>query len=295
MNTSMKDLAAILTASEIAPADLRDISELVETYGIDSLWSEELRGSQHTNLLTYLRSHMDPKRIDFWVGKLERLSVQHRQVRMITVTDIMYPANLKEAYDRPPFIYVDGTVVDTDQQALAIVGSRKAEDSVFKIAYEIAHAAAEASITVVSGLARGVDGTAHRAALDANGRTIAVLGAGIDVKVYPPEHEELARRIAASGALISHFRPGSPYTKSTFVARNAVISGLCGASLLVDAGERSGTRTEAESALKQGRNVLLWAPTMSHFRWARVFAEQTGVQMVDTIDDVLSTASKGTL
>lgn len=282
-----KQVAAILAATEVAPADLRDISELLETYGIESLYEELPPEGPSSRLLRYIRSRVDPMRIDYWMTELEDVCSSRPHLKVILVTDEDYPHNLQKAYDKPPIIWVEGVLTVTDHRSIAIVGSRTSDDASLKFAYEAAHEVAAAGITVVSGLARGIDGAAHRGALDGGGRTLAVLGAGIDVEIYPPEHEELAREITNSGALISHFRPGSPPTRSSFVARNAVISGLSGVSLIVEGGERSGTRTEAESALRQGRTVLLWAPAMANVRWARQFVGQPGVRMATVVQEVI--------
>ena len=288
MTTPARQVGAILAATEVAPADLRDVSELLEQCGIASLYEELSPEHRPSSLLRYVRNRMDSMRIDYWVTEIEEILSRRPLLQAIPVTDKDYPCNLKDAYDKPPLIWVEGTLAVADNRSLAIVGSRASADSSLAFAYETAREAASDGITVVSGLARGIDGAAHRGAVDGGGRTFAVLGAGIDMEIYPPEHQDLARTVTNSGGLISHFRPGSPPTKSSFVARNAVISGLSRASLIVEGGERSGTRTEAESALRQGRTVLLWAPVMANIRWARQFAAQPGVQMVTVVEEVIA-------
>jgi DNA processing protein len=284
---SDKDLAALIAATEVAPAEARDLSALVESHGLSSLVNPVAEDQNASELLRFIRERLDEARVEYWLAELRRIRLRHPRLSVLPVTDSGYPQNLRECYDRPPLLFVDGSLHPNDTRALAVVGSRVAHRSGLSFAAEVARASAQAGLTIVSGLARGIDGEAHRAALEAGGRTMAVLGSGIDSPIYPPEHSDLADEIRRSGALISTFRPAAPPTSSSFVARNAVISGLSLVSLLVEASERSGTRTEAESAVRQGRQVLLWAPALAGARWAQLFSRQPGVRMVSTIREIL--------
>ncbi|MDX2160667.1 MAG: DNA-processing protein DprA [bacterium] len=171
-----------------------------------------------------------------------------------------YPLMLQHIADPPPLLYMRGQFTTADTKALAIVGTRKATRYGLDAAYRLAHELAAQGVTIVSGLAQGIDAAAHQGALDAGGRTIAVLGNGIDA-VYPREHHALAARIAGqgtvqAGAIISEFPIGSRPEARHFPRRNRVISGLSLGVLIVEAPEKSGALITATTALDQGRDVF---------------------------------------
>jgi DNA processing protein len=176
-------------------------------------------------------------------------------LRVLVWDDPDYPPRLKELPLPPPVLYVRGGLAATDGLAVAVVGTRKATAYGRETARVFASALAVRGITVVSGMARGVDAEAHQAALEAGGRTLAVLGCGADV-VYPPEHGRLARRIAESGALLSDYSPGTPPDAANFPPRNRIIAGLAVATLVVEAGEESGALLTACYAGDYGRDVF---------------------------------------
>jgi len=178
-----------------------------------------------------------------------------RAPRQIPLGDTAYPANLREIHAPPARLYVRGTLAEDDALAVAIVGSRAATPYGVAVAERLAADLAARGVTVVSGLARGIDSAAHRGALRAGGRTIAVLGSGVDV-IYPPENRRLAGDIEASGALVSQFEPGTPPLAGYFPARNRVIAGLSLAVLVVEAAEKSGSLITAGLAAEMGREVL---------------------------------------
>ena len=178
-------------------------------------------------------------------------------IRALTLLDDDYPSNLRQVADAPPVLFVRGRLLADDGLAVALVGTRRATPYGRAVAERLARDLVTAGVTIVSGLAKGVDTAAHQAALDAGGRTVAVLGNGLD-QVYPPENGALARRIAEAGrgALVSEFAPGVPPDAVNFPRRNRIISGLSRATLIVEAGERSGALITADFALEQGREVL---------------------------------------
>jgi DNA processing protein len=190
------------------------------------------------------------RRIDRECSAIER----HR-IRILSVLDRAYPARLKMISDPPPLLYVTGTLTDQDELAVAIVGSRKASPSGRLVTEELSHDLAFAGITVVSGLARGVDAAAHRGALTANGRTIAVLGCGID-RTYPPEHDRLRKQIEEHGAVLSELPMGTPPHSHHFPRRNRIISGLCLGVVVTEAALDSGSLITAKLAADQGREVF---------------------------------------
>lgn len=190
--------------------------------------------------------------------------VEKNSIKIFTWNDVGYPAHLKEIDQPPPVIYMRGDVTQEDAWAVGIVGTRAVTPYGRQVTEELATILAQNGVTVVSGLARGVDAIAHNTALKAGGRTIAVLGSGLD-KIYPPEHRPLAEKIYQHGAVISDYPPGTPPESANFPPRNRIISGLSLAVVVVEAGEISGALITADFAVDQGRDVfavpgLVYAP-----------------------------------
>ncbi len=175
-------------------------------------------------------------------------------VRTLGFRDPDYPASLKELAHMPPVLFARGAVTEEDRLAAAIVGTRRATHYGRQVAERFAQALARNGITVVSGLARGIDTSAHKAALEAGGRTIAVLGCGIDV-YYPPENRRLYDEISGNGAVLSEFAPGTEPLAMNFPKRNRIVSGLSRAVVAVEAAEKSGVLNTAAWAADQGRDV----------------------------------------
>ena len=176
-------------------------------------------------------------------------------ISILTWEDDNYPARLKEIDQPPPVLYVRGDLTTEDSWAVAVVGTRRVSAYGRQVTEELVSFFAANGVTVVSGLARGVDAIAHQSALKSGGRTIAVMGCGVD-RIYPPEHTQLAEKIMASGALISDYAPGTPPEASNFPPRNRIISGLSMATVVVEAGETSGALITAQFAIDQGREVF---------------------------------------
>lgn len=204
----------------------------------------------------YLVEHMAIKRPGAWREDAPGWpSARPAPVRQIDRGDAEYPAHLREIPAPPDRLWVRGGLVDEDALAVAIVGSRRATPFGLELAERLAGDLAARGITVVSGLARGIDSAAHRGALEAGGRTIAVLGSGVDV-VYPPENRRLAARIAERGALVSQFAPGARALAHHFPVRNRIIAGLSLGVVVVEAAEQSGTLITAGHAGDLGREVM---------------------------------------
>jgi DNA processing protein len=176
-------------------------------------------------------------------------------VRLVVLGTPEYPALLAAIADPPQLLYTRGTLTAADAVAVALVGSRHCTDYGRRVAARLASGLVRAGVTVVSGLARGIDGIAHRAALEAGGRTLAVLAGGLS-RIYPPEHKALADDVAATGALLTESCMGQDPLAGLFPARNRIISGLCRAVVLVEAAQRSGALITASHAADQGRTVL---------------------------------------
>lgn len=175
-------------------------------------------------------------------------------VSIITVKDPLYPERLRNIYDYPPLLYMKGTL-QADDIPVAVVGSRSASPYGRYVTERLCRELALRGVTIVSGLARGIDTCAHRGALSARGRTIAVLGCGIDV-IYPPENRKLHGSITDSGAVVTEYSFGTEPNRPNFPARNRIISGMSLGVLIVEAGEKSGSLITARCALEQGREVF---------------------------------------
>jgi DNA processing protein len=181
--------------------------------------------------------------------------IESQGIQVVTWNDETYPARLKEIDQPPPVLYVRGEYLSDDLFAVAIVGTRRVTPYGRQITEEIASFLAANGITVISGLARGVDALAHQAALRAGGRTIGVLGSGVD-RIYPPEHRGMAEQMMERGSIMSDYGLGTPPDASNFPPRNRIISGLSLAVVVVEAGETSGALITAEFAAEQGREVF---------------------------------------
>ncbi len=204
-----------------------------------------LGGKALENLLR-ARSQLDLARE---MDRIHRLGA-----RLITLDDDDYPPHLKPLADAPPVLYVKGSLLPTDANAIAAVGTRKATHYGRSAAHQLCKQLASHGVTIISGLAQGIDAAAHQGALE-GGRTIAVLGCGID-RIYPPEHTELASHILQRGAIVSEFPLGAPPEGRNFPRRNRVISGMSRGVLVIEAPDQSGAIITAGLAAEQGRDVF---------------------------------------
>lgn len=189
--------------------------------------------------------------------ELDRIwdQIQTKGIQVLTWLDEAYPQRLKEIEQPPPVLYLRGELIPEDTWAVAIVGTRRVTPYGRQVTEEVAAFLAANGVTVVSGLARGVDAIAHSAAIRAGGRTLAVLGSGVD-RIYPPENRALAEQIFEHGAVLSDYAPGTPPESSNFPPRNRIISGLSMAVIVIEAGETSGALITAEFAAEQGREIF---------------------------------------
>ncbi len=180
------------------------------------------------------------------------------EVKVLALSDENYPRLLKEIYDPPALLYYKGALEDSDQLSLAVVGTRKYSPYGKLVAERLVRELAQNSLTIVSGLALGIDALAHTAALEAGGRTVAVLGSGLDRQnIYPSQNRYLAEKIlAVGGCLLSEFPLGTPALRHHFPQRNRIVSGLSLGVLVIEAGEKSGSLITARFALEQGREVF---------------------------------------
>ena len=220
--------------------------------------------------------------LDAEMAKIERLGAG-----LVTLADQRYPSLLSQLPDAPTILYVRGTLTPEDKRALSIVGTRKATSYGRDVAYDLAKQLAQNGITVISGLAHGIDTAAHRGAIDGGGRTIAVMGCGID-RVYPTDNRELALEITHQGAIMSEFPLGTPPEGRNFPRRNRVISGMALGVLVVEADLGSGALITVEAALDQGREVFAVPGNIyNHSSRGTNRLIQDGAKLVMSVNDIL--------
>ena len=248
----MDEVFELLTLALLPSVTPRAVRELRER---GPLGEALARPAEHPDLLKdpalrLLRSGEARRRVE-----AELALAQDRGVAIVGLDDALYPAALKATFDPPPVLYVKGKLHSEVVASLAIVGSRSATPQGRAFARSLAADLCASGVELVSGLARGIDAEAHRGALDASGRTVAVLGSALD-RVYPREHGGLADAIAERGAVVSEFPLGTGPERFHFPRRNRVIAGLAQAVLVVEAAQKSGALSTARFALEEGRDVL---------------------------------------
>lgn len=268
----------------IGPVRLRN---LLDYYGsVQNAWLAnpgELRAigldRRSVENLVKVRSAFDP---DAELARLEKLAVS-----VLTWNHPDYPALLKKIYDAPPVLYVRGSFVSQDEWALAVVGTRRATTYGKECTRMLVQGLAENGVTVVSGLAYGIDTAAHQTALNAGGRTVAVLGSGVDV-LYPAENRKLAKTIIERGAVVSEYPLGTRPEAGNFPRRNRIISGLSLGVLFVEGGHRSGARITTDFALEQGREVLAVPGSILRKSGSGPnYLIQNGAKLVTSVNDIL--------
>jgi DNA processing protein len=205
--------------------------------------------------------------------------------KLVTVLDDNYPANLRLIPNLPPFLFYRGDLRDDDARAVAVVGTREASEPGLQRTLAMARMLVERRVTVVSGMARGIDTAAHRGALDAGGRTIAVIGTGI-TRCYPSENRALAEEIASSGALVSQFWPTRQPGKDTFPRRNVVTSGISQGTVVIEATSTSGAKMQARLALEHGKKVFLLRSLVTSQPWATDYVSRRGAIEVSAVEEV---------
>ncbi len=219
---------------------------------------------------------------DAMAGAAEEIaSWEQDGIHVLTMGDDRYPHRLCDVFDRPPLLFARGTVLAEDD-GVAVVGSRTVSPQGRSLATELATRLVERGLTVVSGLAAGVDTAAHQAALRAGGRTVAVIGTGIR-RHFPPENRDLHREVAERGAVFSQFWPDRAPDKTTFPLRNGTMSGYSLATIIVEAGERSGTRIQARKAVEHGRPVILMRSVIERTEWGRITADRPDVHVAEDV------------
>jgi len=212
--------------------------------------------------------------------------------RLTTVLDDDYPANLRLIPNLPPFLFYRGELLPGDSKSVAVVGTRRATEAGLRRARRLAHELVLSGVTIVSGLAAGIDTAAHETALEQGGRTIAVMGTGI-TKTYPSENKLLSEQIALSGAVVSQFWPTAGPATWTFPRRNVVTSGISQGTVVIEASSTSGAKMQARLALEHGKQVFLMRTLVTEQDWARNFLQRGAVEVVD-VDDVVNRLATST-
>lgn len=286
MQDNLKYWLALNNIPELGPVTIK---KMWDHFGdIEKVWGakeSEIMGIEGINRKAAMafieqRAKADPE---------EQLAmVNKNKVSVLTLEDGDYPPNLKNIYDPPPVLYIKRELKKTDEKALAIVGTRRASSYGLEIAKRLAFELAGMGITIVSGLASGIDTAAHKGALEAKGRTLAIFGCGVDI-IFPAENRELTKEIESSGACVSEFPMGTRTEKGNFPRRNRIISGLSLGTIVVEGNYDSGAMITAKDALEQGREVFA-VP-------GNVEADQSkgphwlikqGAKLVESVEDVLS-------
>jgi len=212
-------------------------------------------------------------------------------MRLVTVLEHDYPPNLRAVHDRPPMVFVAGRLTPADAHGVAVVGARRATPGGTERARAIAEHLVDRGFTVVSGLAAGIDTAAHTGALARGGRTVAVIGTGL-ARSYPPQNEALQRRIASECAVVSQFWPDAPPSRRSFPMRNAVMSGITLATVVIEASDTSGARIQARLARAQGRPVFLLASLVERQQWARGYAARPGTHVVRSPGEITTVVER---
>ena len=224
----------------------------------------------------------------------EMRRLEERGVEVVTIDQAAYPARLREIYGAPPLLFVRGRLPPAEAPLLSVVGTRQATAYGRAVTERIVGELAGQGVWIVSGFARGVDTHAHRAALEAGGRTLAVFACGLDT-IYPPENGDLADGILRAGALLTELPLGARPEARNFPARNRIVAGLSAATLVVEAGERSGALITAEFALAQGRDVLaVPGPITSPRSVGTNRLIQDGARLVQSAEEVRAELGLGT-
>lgn len=285
LTNERRDLLAVTLVPGLGP---RLTAALLERFGSATAarqaLAEDLREIPHigAKLANEFSSALRTVDVDAEIQRLESFGVS-----LLALGDAAYPTLLASISDPPSLLYLRGELRQADANAVAIVGSRQCTPYGKRLTEKLAAGLVRAGFTVVSGLARGIDAAAHQGALDASGRTIAVLAGGLS-SIYPPEHKELAAAVEASGALLSETPMIVPPQRGMFHARNRLISGLARAVVIVEANERSGALITARHAAEQGREVFV-APANadSPTSAGSLRLLRNGARLIRDVDDLL--------
>lgn len=285
-STIRQDLLYLIALRKVGEIGNLSTVRLVEQFGspkrVFEASEQELQGVLKREHAERIRSFRGWREVESTLKKIEREAIE-----VITIWDSNYPNLLREIYDPPVILFVKGSLKEFDNLCFAVVGSRKVTDYGRRVTEKFSYELASLGITIVSGMARGVDSLAHRSALKADGRTVAVLGSGL-LRIYPPENRALAEEIAERGALISEFFPEEPPKRENFPRRNRIISGMSIGVLVTEASLKSGALITATYALEQGREVFAVPGNInSENSQGTNSLIKRGAKLVQSVEDIL--------
>ncbi|PWR12479.1 DNA-processing protein DprA [Micromonospora sicca] len=294
MSDSAAEQAAVLALTKASPGEWYRTAAVISEAGsaLKLLAGDAgFLSAPHQRYAEELLRRVAPEDVQAASDLIESVATQG--IKLYTVLDAGYPANLQMIYNRPPFIWVRGELQPEDFRAIAVVGTRQATDEGLRRATRLARDLASEGVTVLSGLAKGIDTAAHTAALEVGGgRTVAVVGHGILTPIYPKENRGLAERVRERGAIVSQFWPASPPRQMNFPMRNVVMSGMAMGTVVVEASATSGAKMQARLALEHGKRLFLLESLVESQEWARKYAQRPGVSIVRDLDDVLAVLVK---
>jgi DNA processing protein len=278
---STRERAAVLALVASKEVPTRHLAGLIEEEGSALAVLEQRRQVAANRLFELDDRHVTLDELEDHINGWESEGMS-----LLTILDAAYPGNLRMVYDRPPVLFIKGSLAATDERSVAVVGTRRASKDGVERAHSLAASLVEANYTVVSGLAAGIDTAAHTGTLDAGGRTVAVIGTGLR-ESFPKPNAALQARLSKESAVISQFWPGQGPRPWTFPMRNAVMSGFARATAVVEASTRtSGAAMQARLALEHGRPVFLLRSLLSH-DWAQAMADRPAVYVVDAADEIV--------
>lgn len=278
---SRRETAAILALMAARALPWNRIAGAVEEEGGALALLEALQPSTPETLFPIEEKRVTLDQLENYVSELAA-----EDIRVVTVLDEDYPVNLRMVHDRPPLLFFRGTLLPEDERSVAVVGTRRASAAGTEAARRVVADLAAAGYVIVSGLAAGVDTAAHTAALELGARTVGVIGTGLRHS-FPKENAALQDRLAREAAVVSQFWPGQEPRRWTFPQRNAVMSGLARATVVVEAGNTSGARVQARLAHEHGRPVFLHHSLLEH-DWARDAKERPGTYVIDDGEEVVA-------
>jgi DNA processing protein len=263
--------------------------ETLRSGGLARLLAGEIAETSRDGDATRLRLAAELSTLESRVERIREmvgLVEQKVQAKLVTVLDrTTYPSNLRVIPSPPPFLFYRGELRRDDARSVAVVGTRQASEEGRLRARMLAEQLTRDGVTVISGLARGIDTEAHGATLSSGGRTIAVIGTGI-LRAYPKENAGLADRIADAGAVVSQFWPDAPPTRYSFPMRNAVMSGISQGTAVIEASATSGAKMQARIALEQGKRAFLMASLVTREPWAQRYLQRRAIEVHD-VGDIL--------
>ena len=294
MDFDVRDLLTLTTIPGVGPNRLRalvshfkdpakvsdaSVKQLVAVEGIE-------RKTAH-NIVNFFRDSgpaLAKREIDNQLSRLNKV-----EGRVVTFWDTEYPSALKKIYDPPPFLFVRGHFAETDSDSIAIVGTRNPSPYGTQIAERFASELARLGVCIISGLARGIDTIAHGSTLKSGGRTVAVIGSGVDV-IYPPENKPLVEKIIGHGCVVSEFPMGAKPDAGNFPRRNRIISGIALATLIVETGVDGGAMITATTALDQNRDIFAIPSAISDKRpsGTNLLIKEGKAALIESVDDLLA-------